>query len=265
MVICPYLHDGEDVSVREAFGVGLAATRHIEFDIWQDVHCLGPERAFQFLWDRHPGRDVVIVHSDMRPMPGRPPGSWYDELLDYTRRFPEAGILACNLYSPPRDEESPTSVVQCAGGTLDGGVISHINGRVASTAGDPGVDPALLTQVRRVPWATFGGVYIRRAVIDACGPFDDRYQWAYVMDADYCLEARARGFEVLQVPVALQHDESRTTKPLMEARPDLASHIQGNTDLFHDKWRGRHDLFSATAPDDASAKGEVQALPSAHD
>jgi GT2 family glycosyltransferase len=100
-----------------------------------------------------------------------------------------------------------------------------------------GVSEAVLRVPRPVDWVTFGGVLIRRHVIRACGPFDRRYRWAYVMDVDYSFEARLRGFRLFQVPVSLQHEENRTTRPIWEADPQLQDHMSRNFDLFYEKWR----------------------------
>ena len=102
-----------------------------------------------------------------------------------------------------------------------------------------------LRTLRPVDWVTFGGVLIRREVIQACGSFDDRYRWAYVMDVDYCFEARLRGFRLFQVPIALQHEENRTTRALWEANPQLTRDtFHATLELFYEKWRP----FSAALP-----------------
>jgi GT2 family glycosyltransferase len=66
--------------------------------------------------------------------------------------------------------------------------------------------------VRAVDRVTFGGVLIRRKAVDECGPIDGRYEWAYVMDVDYCFKGRSGGYQLFQVPVYLQHEGSRTTQ-----------------------------------------------------
>jgi GT2 family glycosyltransferase len=107
-----------------------------------------------------------------------------------------------------------------------------------------GVPAVALRKVRNVNWVTFGGILIRREVIRACGPFDLRYRWAYVMDVDYCFEARLRGFRLFQVPVSLLHEESQTTRPIWEADPKLLDCMARNIDLFYEKWQP----FSAALP-----------------
>ena len=139
-----------------------------------------------------------------------------------------------SLISAARPNESWR--VQCAGGTFREGQIGHLAGE--------GVPAEALRTLRAADWVTFGGVLIRREVIRACGPFDDRYRWAYVMDVDYCFEARLRGFRLFQVPIALQHEENRTTRALWEADPQLREHMSRNYELFYEKWR----RFNAALP-----------------
>ena len=239
VIICPYLHGHEAVEIAAKFGLDRPHGRKLDFFLWQDTRGLGPERAYEHCWQQFPERDIVILHSDMAPMPDDASNRWYDMLLHYRNKLPRAGMLACNLFYPAsRPGESRR--VQCAGGTFREGQIGHL-------AGEDVPDVTLRT-VRAVDWVTFGGVLIRRELIRACGPFDDRYRWAYVMDVDYCFEARLRGFHLFQVPVALQHEENRTTRALWEASPQLRDQITRNYELFYDKWRP----FSAVLPSIAS-------------
>jgi len=166
----------------------------------------------------------------MSPVPDDTSNAWYDSLLHFRDSLPNAGIIACNLLYgglPLR--------VQCAGGTFEDGKIDHLNGPVTDSDSE-GVSQKVLSQVREVKWVTFGGVLIRREVLDACGSFDARYRWAYVMDVDYCFEARKRGFRLFQVPVFLQHEGSRTTAAITHENPGLLSLAKQNFDLFYEKW-----------------------------
>ena len=208
----------------------------IPFFLWQDREQIGPERAFELCWDRFPDRDIIIVHSDMSPFPGEPATGWYEQLCEHRAQRGEAGMIAANLFFPSStDRVSPC--VQCAGGTFEDGKIGWIHGRVADANDSDGISRDILATVRQVSWVTFGGVLIRREVIRACGGFDRRYQWAYVMDVDYSFEARLRGFRLLQVPVRLQHEESRSTRKLWKENPALLGHMEANFARFHEKWR----------------------------
>jgi hypothetical protein len=238
IIICPYVHAHEPAEIALKFGLDQPRGQRLEFFLWRDTDGLGPERAFQRCWDQFPDRDIVILHSDMAPMPDDTCNGWYDALLQYRSSLPRAGMLACNLFYP-RSAPGDPQRVQCAGGTFRQGQIRHLRGPVQKWKNPTlkGVPAEVLRRVRAVDWVTFGGVLIRRELIRACGPFDDRYQWAYVMDVDYCFEARLRGFCLFQVPVALQHQAGRTTRALWEADPRLNANISRNFQFFHDKWR----------------------------
>ena len=210
VVVCPYLYDDEAAEVRSKFGLDEHSARHVEFYLWQDKERIGPELAFEHCWNEFPNRDVILVHSDMAPRAGDPAMEWYDALVGYGADLPAAGMIACNLYYPDLTANG-TVRIQSGGGTFANGRIGYLHGNLDEPGG---VSSELLKQVRCVEWVTFGGVLIRRETIRACGPFDRGYEWAYVMDVDYCFEARLRGFQLMQVPVPLQHEESRTTRSL---------------------------------------------------
>ena len=239
VVICPYLHSQEEDEILLKFGLGNGASRHIEFFLWHDAAGIGPELAFEHCWDRFPDRDVIILHSDMAPMPGEPRTQWYDSLVELRAKLPAAGMLACNLFHS-KPTASGAASVQCAGGTFTDGTIDYVRGPLDQPGGVPS---RILSQIRVVDWVTFGGVLIRREVINACGGFDRRYKWAYVMDVDYSLEARLRGFQLAQVPVSLQHEESRTTGGLMQQNPELMTHMHMNFRRFYAKWQPFYPLL----------------------
>jgi GT2 family glycosyltransferase len=169
------------------------------------VH-IGRERAFETCWSGFPDRDIVILHPDMAPVPGQDPWGWYRGIADDRKKLPDAGMIACNLLFAQKDE-SNRYIVQCAGGKFEKGKIRHIS-KIPYPSG--------LDHVRAVPWVAFGGVLIRRRAIDCCGSFDRRYEWAYVMDVDFCLEARLRGFRLYQVLEILLHEENGTTKEFLK-------------------------------------------------
>lgn len=200
---------------------------------------IGPELAYEHCWSQFPDRDIIIMHTDMTPLPDDVTNQWYNNLLNYARTMPHAGMLACNLLYPLKASDGAW-LVQSAGGYFQDGKIGFIGGGVV-VANRTGLETAQryddnLKKIRLVAWVTFGGVYIRRGVLSSCGRFDRRYRWAYVMDVDYCLEARRRGFELFQVPVNLTHFEARTTKPLMSKNPQLVAHLNENFRLFYEKW-----------------------------
>lgn len=241
IIICPYLYDHEKLEIEQKFFLSNINGKHLEFFFWQDKMLIGPELAFEFCWSQFPDRDIIIIHSDMAPLQEDSNNSWFDQLLHFREMLPYAGIIGCNLFYPRPSQLNPI-VVQCAGGTFIDGRIGHLHGPVSHKLGSEGIAASTLNQIRKVPWATFGGVLIRRSVIDTCGNFDRRYNWAYVRDVDYCFEARMRGFQVFQVPVSLLHEESRTTRSLMLANSKLGAQAANNLEIFYEKWNCKINL-----------------------
>jgi GT2 family glycosyltransferase len=162
----------------------------------------------------------------MQPMANDTTNAWWDRLLEYRDSLSDAGMIACNLMYPQKDHWA-AGEVQCAGGTFTNGVIGHHRGHVSQD---------VLDRIRIVDWVTFGGVLIRRELLDACGSFDSKYRWAYVMDVDYCFEARLRGFRLYQVPVRLTHHENRTTRSILDNDPAAKAAVAFNLQTFYDKW-----------------------------
>ena len=238
VIICPYVHEADRARVVEAFGLDRPAGAQLPFFFWQDRDLIGPERAFEHCWRQFPERDIVIVHTDMRPLPLDRDNTWFRALCQQADRLPGAAMLACDLLYPFKSPQDRW-YVQCAGGTFNGSTISHIGGGVntqAQTAEAHAYEYDERFQgVREAHWVTFGGVYIRRETIDMVGNFDTRYEWAYVMDVDYCLEARKRGLRIVQVPVNLLHEESQTSKAYLQL-PEYQEKVGANMRRFHEKW-----------------------------
>lgn len=238
VIVCPYLRDEDATRVRQAFGLDDARGRDLPFFLWQDVEGLGPERAYQHCWSQFPDHDVVIIHTDMSPMPDDADNRWYRELLGWVDRLPDAGLVACDLLYPIR-ARSGRWYVQSAGGKVEDGEISWIGGHVDARTGSVGEGAceydASYQGAREADWVTFGGVYLRRRVIERCGGLDPRYRWAYVMDVDYCMLARLHGFKCYQVPVNLLHEENGSTRELL-ADPVHREAMLSNFDRFRSKW-----------------------------
>jgi hypothetical protein len=239
IIICPYLEDSDVDEVRLLFNLDSPRGARLKFFFWKDEQRIGPERAYEHCWNQFPGRDIIIMHTDITPMPGDITNKWYDELLSYARSLPRAGMLACNLLYPLKAPDG-SWIVQHAGGYFKDGKIGRIGGGVNFIEGvvsdgiiKYGDD---LKKVRKVDWVNFGAVYIRAEALSRCGAFDRRYQWAYVMDVDYCFEARRKGFQLMQVPVNLLHYERRTTLPIMLREPARAAQVEENFRLFYEKW-----------------------------
>lgn len=228
IIVCPYVHPGDEERVRKAFGLDSAKGKRLPFYFWHDTDLVGPEAAFQRCWSQFPERDVIIIHTDMAPMPGDETNTWYERLLQHVADLPDAGAVACDLLYP-EPTSSGSQAAQCAGGRF------NAEGKIFHNGGAEHAYDARYDHVRIADWVTFGGVYIRRAAIDMVGEFDARYEWAYVMDVDYSLEMRLRGWNLYQVPVNLEHAESQTTRPFVE-QPEYQAKIARNVEYFDRKW-----------------------------
>ena len=238
IIICPYVFDEDREHTIQAFGLDQPHGCHLPFFFWKDEKLIGPERAFEQCWKQFPDRDVIIVHTDMRPMPDDVSNAWYTALCAQVDQLPDAGLVGCDLLYPLKSAAG-LWYVQCAGGFFKNGRVTHFGGGVALAEGVATADAyeydARFAMIRKSQWVTFGGVYVRRETIDMVGDFDERYQWAYVMDVDYCLEAHVRGQGIYQVPVNLLHEESKTSRKFLSI-PEYGTKIGDNMDKFLQKW-----------------------------
>ena len=89
---------------------------------------------------------------------------------------------------------------------------NDIVGESGQTFKTPEVDTGQYDEVRKVAWTTFGGLYIKREVLDEVGNFSPEYEWTYNRDVDYCLRTRKLGYEIYNVPVKMLHHESKDNK-----------------------------------------------------
>lgn len=227
VIICSYLYDEDAVTIRDAFGLNDDRGKDLPFFLWQDSNRIGAERAFQYCWEQFPDRDIIIVHPDMRPMPDDQGNHWYRQLQEYVAQLPDAGIIGCDLIFPEPTKTGELAA-QCVGGRIKAGQIKHVGGR--NRAYDH-----RYTGVRKMDWATFGGVYIRRETIQLVGSFDDAYKWAYVADVDYCMQTYMRGLRIYQVPVNLIHEQNGTTKDFLVDEIYLQKR-RDNEETFAIKW-----------------------------
>ena len=100
VVICPYLGPAGAERVAAAFGTNSDAGKRLEFYFYEDTGGLGPERAYEHCWNQFPDRDIIIIHTDMKPMPDDRLNHWYDQLFRKAEELPDAGIVACDLLFP---------------------------------------------------------------------------------------------------------------------------------------------------------------------
>lgn len=193
-IIIPYVHEQEILELREALGYNLPVV------FWKDTHRIGSDLAYQTLWHKYPADDIIILHADMLPMPDDKHNNWYVQLLEYVTKHPEAGIFGTTLYYPAKDEKG-NYYIQHAGGRFENGEAIHFGGGLdlfsSRTARQLESDASRYEKLREVSWVTFGGVYIRRSVLDNLPTFDPAYFWTYYRDVDYCLSARELGYKNL--------------------------------------------------------------------
>lgn len=231
IIIIPYIFEHEIAELRSKLGFELPVY------FWEDKSRIGSDLAYQTLWNMFRDRDIIILHADMLPMPEDTNNSWYYELLEYVNKYPEAGIFGTTLLYPAKDENG-NYYIQHAGGQFINGEAIHYGGGLNlynSTASRP-LESELhrYKKVREVSWCTFGGIYIRRAVIAMCGSFDPSYYWTYYRDVDYCLTARSMGWKIYQTPVQLLHFEGRDNKRLIDSKRIEQQRINHN--IFTNKW-----------------------------
>jgi len=72
---------------------------------------------YQKLW-KQTDDDIVIIHSDMQPKEDDLDNQWYEELMNYAKKYPEAGMIGCKLLYPAKNEAGKF-LIQHAGGRID--------------------------------------------------------------------------------------------------------------------------------------------------
>jgi GT2 family glycosyltransferase len=231
LIVIPYTNLSEIQSLKRALGYKLPIV------FWEDTYKI--DLAYQTLWNTYKDKDIIIIHSDMLPMPEDLNNRWYDDLLSYVKAYPEAGIFGTTLLYPAKSADN-NYYIQHAGGRFLNGEAIHFGGgleldsRRASRELEE--DKGQYDSVREVAWTTFGGVYLRRAVISAVGNFNPRYYWTYYRDVDYCLSARKLGFKIYQTPVKLLHYEGKDNKTIQKLDPVKRENWAINYAIFKELW-----------------------------
>ena len=205
-VITPYVFEEEIKELKSNI------PWELDWILEQDNSRIGPDMMYQRLW-KQCDTDIFIFHADMTPMTGKE--RWWEEIEEYATQLPDAGIIGCKLLYPLRDENEKY-YIECAGGKFENGKPDHygsgieIGSRVAFKT--PEVDNGQYDKVREVAWYTFGGIFIRRDVLNTIGDFNPEYEWSYNRDVDYCLQVREKGWKIYQVPTPLMHYQSKDVK-----------------------------------------------------
>lgn len=235
LIVIPYINENEIVELRNRLGWRLPVI------FWEDKGRIGSDLAYQTLWNKYNDRDIIILHADMLPMPEDINNSWYYELLGYVSRHPEASIFGTTLLYPSKDTNNKY-YIQHAGGQFVNDEAVHFGGGLdlfsSRTYRKLESDNGQYDNLREVSWVTFGGIYLRRDVLDACGDFDATYYWTYYRDVDYCLSARSLGYKIYQTPVKLLHYEGKDNKRIQSMSQAKQEQISINHSIFLDKWKG---------------------------
>jgi GT2 family glycosyltransferase len=232
-IITPYIFEDEINHLKKA-SIDIDA----DFIFEEDSSRIGCDLMYQKLWKKAAPNDVVILHSDMDFYDGIE--KWYSDLLYYVNKYPQTGIFGCKLLYPLKNKEG-RNLIQCAGGKfLEDGTPDHFGSGVdvfsQKTFKETEADVGQYDFVREVAWTTFGGIYIRRQVLDSVGDFDPSFEWTYKRDVDYCLTAREKGWKIFQVPVPMYHFESKDVKRIRTESNVQAE--QRNMNRLLTKWKG---------------------------
>lgn len=213
-----------------------------EYDIHyeQDTAGIGSDLMFQKIWNQYPDEDIFILHADMTPYAD----NWFNDVLYYVDKHPEAGMFGCLLLYPATNIEGKY-YIQSAGGKFTNNKPDHFgSGLIMETKQlfkqDLEVDEGQYDTVREVAWTTFGGCYLRRSFIDSVGAFSPEYEWTYNRDVDFCLSARQAGQKIYQIPVRLFHHESKDNKFVKAQNPNKLQMELRNLDRLKSKWENSH-------------------------
>jgi len=230
-IICPYVFENEIQRVRDNYW-------ELPIVFERDDAKIGSDLMYQKMWNSC-DNDVFIFHADMSHMDEESPNTWYENFLPYVSKYPEAGIIGCLLLYPAKDDEG-NYYIEHAGGQFDeDGNPDHIGSGVdvqnQKFFKEPIIDTGQFDHVREIPWITFGGIYIRRQVLDEIGDFDPSYEWTYNRDVEYCMRVREAGWKIYQVPVKIIHMQSADNKRL--ATPENRSAEARNLEKVKAKWQ----------------------------
>lgn len=171
--------------------------------------------------------DVVVINNDVVAHPG-----WIEALQYCAYKDPRNGIAGPMLLYPD-------GRIQSAGTYRNTDAPQWFDHRFRFQAASHG--PANVP----VPALAMTGacIYIRRAVIDAIGLFDERFPMAFE-DVDYCLRAWEAGFHVRYQPSArLTHHESATRGM------EVGEREQRSMDWFWEKWGDWFDRRNVRTPE----------------
>ena len=228
-IITPYVNDVEIKEHKQQFWM---------YDVYyeKDKAGIGSDLMFQKMWNKFPDDDIFILHADMWPHHD----GWFEEVLEYVEKYPEAGMFGCLLLYPAQDLHN-NFFIQSAGGRFTDNRPDHYGSGLDCKSqklfkSELESDEDQYNKVREVAWTTFGGCYLRRDFINSTGNFSPEYEWTYNRDVDYCLTARSLGHKIYQVPVRLFHEESRDNKKVKSVDHNKLLMESRNLNRLQTKW-----------------------------
>jgi GT2 family glycosyltransferase/glycosyltransferase involved in cell wall biosynthesis len=180
-----------------------------------------------------PGRDVVVLNSDMEARAG-----WLAGLQYAASQEDDVGIVGGKLLYPD-------GRIQFAGTVRNLGAPEWFDHRYRfkPEAWGPAAMPGPVLAV------TGACMYVKRELIEEVGLLDERYPMAYE-DVDWCLRAWQAGFRVMYFPAAtLIHHESVTRGT------DVGQRERISQQLFWERWA---DFFDAR--DVRTGSGKLRAV-----
>ncbi len=136
---------------------------------------------------------VVLLNDDTEVRP-----DWLSAWAAAAEQNPQWGIMGCKLLYPDG------CTIQHAGGTMnEHAMTKHI--------GYEEPDDGKFDSLKKCAYVTGAAIAIRRSLVAALGPLDEKYFPIYFEETDYCWQVRCIGYEVLYVPdCVVIHHESRT-------------------------------------------------------
>jgi GT2 family glycosyltransferase len=134
------------------------------------------------LIDRYPAWDVVLLNNDTRVTAG-----WLTSLVETATRSDAIGMVGAKLVLAD-------GTLQEAGGEV------FADGRVRARGRSESAAYPRYQERRDVDYCSAACLYVKRTVLDRCGPLERLYEAGYYEDVDLAFKARAAGFRVLYEP-----------------------------------------------------------------
>ena len=140
------------------------------------------------------GEILVFLNNDTLLLPG-----WLPPLWRIFRDHADAGAVGGRLVFPNGTLQEAGGVVFCDGSAANFG------------RGDYDVEAPDYGYVREVDYCSAALLATRRAIFQALGGFETRYQPGYYEDVDYCFKLRSNGYQVYYQPEStIVHQEGAT-------------------------------------------------------